>query len=79
MKYQGIWSDRRTAIGKVKPFIFATLEITVLLMCIWLISTFDILILSTMSYIGAMIYIITTVIPRYKQAIKRQKSSQVLK
>jgi len=79
MKYHGIWSDRRTAIGKLKPLMYAVLEITVLLMCIWLISTFDILILGTMSYIGAMIYIITTVIPRYKQAIKRQKFSQALK
>jgi len=75
MKFHGIWSDRRTARGKVKPFIFAVLEISVLLMCIWVITTFDILILAALSYMGAMFYIVTTVIPRYKKAIKRQKNS----
>jgi len=67
------WKAKRTAIGKIKPYTFAGLEITALLMCIWLISTFDILLLSTFSYLGAMIYIVTTVVPRYKKAIDRQK------
>ncbi len=75
MSFKGIWVDRKTAKGKVKPFIFAALEISVLLMCIWIISTFDILILAALSYMGAMFYIVTTVIPRYKKAIKDQESS----
>jgi len=79
MSYKGIWADRRTAKGKVKPFLFAALEISVLLMCIWLISTFDILILAAFSYMGAMFYIVTTVIPRYKKAIERQKYSVMQK
>ena len=65
------WKEKRSATGKVKPYFFAALEITALLMCIWMISTFNILILSTLSYIGAMFYIVTTVVPRYKKAIQQ--------
>ncbi|MCF6245349.1 MAG: hypothetical protein L3J43_09965 [Sulfurovum sp.] len=79
MAYQGIWADRRTAKGKIKPFLFAALEIAVLLMCIWVITSFDILMLAALSYMGAMFYIVTTVIPRYKNAIERQKYARSLK
>jgi hypothetical protein len=71
------WKEKRTAVGKVKPYIFAGLEITALLMCIWLISTFNILLLSTLSYLGAMFYIVTTVVPRYKKSIYRQKYNTI--
>ena len=59
------WKEKRSETRKVNPYLFAALEITALLMSIWMISTFNILILSTLSYIGAMFYIITTVVPRY--------------
>jgi len=74
---QSKWKERRNATGKVKPYIFAALEVAALFMCIWLISTFNILILSTLSYIGAMFYIVTTVVPRYKKAIQRQKYNTI--
>ena len=35
------WKEKRSATGKVKPYFFAALEITALLMCIWMISTFN--------------------------------------
>jgi len=65
--------ERRTALGKFKPFLYMVLEIVALLMLCWLVTKFDILYLSTVLYIGTMFYIVTSVIPRYQKAMRRQE------
>jgi len=65
--------ERRTALGNLKPFLYMVLESIALLMLCWLVTKFDILYLSTVLYIGTMFYIITSIIPRYRKAIKRQE------
>ena len=64
--------ERRTAIGKVKPYLFIILEVCALVMFSWLVTIFDILYLSVFTYIMSMFYVVTSVIPRYKQAMRRQ-------
>ncbi|PHS34497.1 MAG: hypothetical protein COA92_00970 [Sulfurovum sp.] len=76
MRYNTKWSDRRSAAGSNKPFIYMFLEIITILMACWLISKFDFLIVSIISYLVGMYYIITSVIPRFKKVMKRQKKSQ---
>ncbi len=75
MIFDGIFSQKRDSRNGIKPLLFATFEIALLIMCIYFISTFNLPIVSAFSYIAAMIYIITTVIPRYKKAKKEQNIS----
>ncbi len=76
MEYHSKWSDRRTASGNLKPFIFLIIELTALLMACWLVSLFDILFITILVCLGAMYLFMTSSLPRYDKVKKRQKYSK---
>jgi uncharacterized membrane protein YbaN (DUF454 family) len=74
-QYYTKWSNRRTASGKWKPFIYFLLEIIALAMFCWLVSLFHILIVTLVVILGAIYIFITSSLPRYRKVYKRQKYS----
>jgi hypothetical protein len=76
MKYISKWSDRRSAQGSIKPLMYMVIEIISLLMACWFVSVFNFLIVTIIAYLAAFYYVITSVLPRYKKVLKRQKYSQ---
>jgi len=76
MKYHSKWSDRRVASGNLKPFMYLILETVALLMACWLVSLFDILLITILVCLGAMYLFMTSSFPRYNKVKKRQKYSK---
>jgi len=76
MNYTSKWSDRRSAQGSIKPLLYMIIEIISLLMACWLVSAFNFLIVTIIAYLVAFYYVITSVLPRYKNVLKRQKYSR---
>jgi len=76
MRYHSKWSDRRTAAGDLKPFMFLIIELVALLMACWFVSLFDILVITILVCLGAMYLFMTSSIPRYNKVKKRQKYSK---
>ncbi len=76
MRYHSKWSDRRTAVGNLKPFMFLMIELTALLMACWLVSLFGILLITILVCLGAMYLFMTSSVPRYDKVKKRQKYSK---
>jgi len=75
-RYYTKWSDRRTAHGIVKPLLYLIIESTALVMLCWLVSLFNILVLTLLAVLGAIYFFMTSSLPRYKRARKRQKYSE---
>ena len=75
-RYYSKWSDRRTAQGSLKPFIYLVIEFIVLLMLCWFVSLFDILIITIFAGLGAMYFFMTSSLPRYNKVKNRQKYSK---
>lgn len=76
MEYHSKWSDRRTASGNFKPLMFLIIELIALLMACWLVSLFDILLITILVCLGAMYLFMTSSLPRYDKVKKRQKYSK---
>jgi len=75
-RYYTKWSDRRTAHGIAKPLLYLFIETVALAMLCWLVSLFNILILTLLAVLGAVYFLMTSSLPRYRWAKKRQKYSE---
>ncbi len=73
MEYHSKWSDRRTASGILKPFIYLMVEVIMLLALCWFVSLSDILAITILVCLGAIYFFITSSLSRYHKVIKRQK------
>ena len=76
MKYHSKWSDRRTAVGNLKPFMFLIIELIALGMACWLVSLFGIFFITILVCLGAIYLFMTSSLPRYNKVKKRQKYSK---
>ncbi len=76
MQYHSKWSDRRTASGSLKPFIFLTIEFSALLMVCWFVSLFNILVITILASLGATYFFMTSSLSRYRKVKMRQKYSK---
>ena len=76
MRHNDKWSDRRTATGGFKPFLFLMLEIIALCIICWVVSSFGVLFLTVLVSVGAIYLVMTNSLPRFNKVIKRQKYSQ---
>ena len=77
MQYNSKWSDRRTATGSLKPFMFLSIELTALLMVCWLVSLFDILFITILVSLGVIYFFMSSSLLRYKKVKKRQIYSNI--
>lgn len=75
MRYQNRWDERRLASGGLKPCLFLIIEIIALLMVCWFVSLFGVLFMTVLVSIGAIYFFMTSALPRYHKAKKRQKNS----
>ena len=76
MEYHSKWSNRRTASGILKPFIYLMVEVIILLALCWAVSLLDILVITILVCLGAIYLFITSSLTRYRKVIKRQKYSK---
>ena len=73
MEYHSKWSDRRRAVGRLKPFIYLMVEVMILLALCWFVSLSDILAITILVCLGSIYFFITSSLSRYRKVIKRQK------
>jgi Flp pilus assembly protein TadB len=67
------WQERRRHRGPLMPLTYLILELILLMMIIYVVSVFNIPILTLATIVLALHYFITSCLPRYHRAIRRQK------
>lgn len=72
-KYTQKWKNRRSAHGLFMPTLFLVFEMLFYAVSIYLVSQFNIFILTLLSVVVAFYFFITSSLPRYKSVCHRQK------
>ena len=72
-KYKSKWKNRRSSHGYVWPILFLIFEITLYLLSIYLISQFNMLLLTLISAFVAIYLFITSSLVRFRSVCYRQK------
>jgi Flp pilus assembly protein TadB len=67
------WQERRRHKGILMPLTYLSLELILLLLIIYTVSLFAIPLLTLLAIVLALHYFITSCLPRYHRAIRRQK------
>ena len=72
-KYASKWKNRRSSRGYAWPMLFLIFEIMFYLLCIYLISQFNMLLLTVVSAFVAIYFFITSSLVRFRSVCYRQK------
>ena len=73
MEYHSKWSNRRTASGRLKPFLYLMVEVMLLVTVCWFTSFVGILAVTILVSLGAIFFFMTSSLSRYRKVIKRQQ------
>ena len=69
--------ERRTKGRNKKPVIYLLVEISLLALLVFFISFANMKLLTVLSAIGAIFFVIISCLPRYKKIVSRQETHKV--